>query len=137
MFHKWYLDLHIFIFFDQPWFSINNSILRCILLTDIFDAPQICGKLVGYALPISNGNISYIYIYIYIYIYSHIFNFYIYTKKKQFFLMSTNEYNSFPPFHLKMDTEPSQKCHVLKMFYFNRQWIQCRWRATAQLYYTT
>jgi hypothetical protein len=62
-------------FFDQPWFSLNNSILHCILLTDMFDAPQICGKLVGHALPINKGNISYIYIFM------HFQFFYTYWRK--------------------------------------------------------
>ena len=57
-------------------------------------------------------------------VYSCIFQSSTHIEEKQFYLMGTNEYDSFPPFDLKMDTEPSQKCHVLKMFYFNRQWIQ-------------
>jgi hypothetical protein len=124
IFHKRHLDLHIFIFFDQPWSSINNSILHCILLTDMFDAPQICGRL-DTSLSISVGNISFIY--------SCIFNSTIHIEEEQFYLMGTNEYYSFPPFYLKMDTQPSLKCCILKMFQFNRQWTQSTLRSTVKL----
>jgi len=50
--------------------------------------------------------------------------------------MGTNEYDSLPPFDLKMDIKPSLKCCFIKMFYFNRQWTQSRWRATVKLQYT-
>ena len=77
------------------------------------------------ALPISIGNIPYIY--------SCIFNSSTHIEDEQFYLMGTNEYDSFPPVDVKMDTEPSPKCCFLKMFYFNWQWIQSRWRARVQL----